>query len=145
MGNQREIRQLLPFVVRWGAAIPIRGGQYDLLLSQHDRLHDYRMLVQRSQGTLRFPNLDYEDANVRRLGDYLCLQSGHKMWCGYEQWVAFLSDISPSLLDATFYVGDELGFIDRFDITKGHLDRERVHDDEWISLDRFPSTRIQVD
>ena len=85
-----------PYVVRWGAAIPIRPGHWRQLLDKTAHLHEppgydpscteyilrsYYMSLQRSNGVFGFSNLDDEDARIERSGEFLCIQSGGKMRC----------------------------------------------------------------
>lgn len=143
MGNQHEVRQLRPFVVRWGAAIPVRPGCFEALLSRFDELRDYRLIPIRSTGVLEFPNLDHANVHLERAGEFLCVQSGAKMWCGYEAFIAQVAELGPSLEDALFYVADEEDFVDRFSIQDGVLDHRRVHSGYGWTLGDFPDTRLE--
>jgi len=84
-----------PYVVRWGAAIPIRPGHWRQLLDKTAHVHEppgydpscteyilrsYYMSLQRSNGVFGFSNLGDEDARIERSGEFLCIQSGGK--CG---------------------------------------------------------------
>ncbi len=141
MGNQHEVRQTEPFRVEAGAAIPVKAGHYEALLRKEEELHDYRMLLEESEGLLEFPNLDQQATRLERAGQFLCIQSGAKMWCGYRAFIAKLEQLSPHLEDAVFYIADEEDFVDRFSIKGGALQYKRVHSGGWYPLDDFPETR----
>jgi hypothetical protein len=113
------------------------------LLSRFDELRDYRLIPERSTGILEFPNLDHADVRLERTGEFLCVQSGAKMWCGYENFVAKVAELSPCLEDALFYVADEEDYVDRFSIQDGRLNYSRVHAGHWWPLNDFPDTRLE--
>jgi hypothetical protein len=187
VGNQHELRQLEPFLVRWGAAIPVRPGRWAALVEQTAALHDppgvsdgrtcyhlrgYYMSLQRSDGSLAFPNLDADEARIDRPGEFLCIQSGAKMRCpsfpppppprtplerlfqgflrhvhqrmngGYKGFVNLLESLAPHLEDALLYVADEEDFVDRLAFSRGRLERTCVHSGYWCSLDNWPDTKL---
>jgi hypothetical protein len=141
MGNQREVRQTKPFRVEHGAAIPIRDGQIDAVRDQIGQNVTFYMIPTSSDGYFSFPDLDYEDTTVDRKGDLLCIQSGGKMWCGYEEFVGKVRRIAQFLEYATFYIADEEDCVDRFVVRNGGLDYQRVHQGSWFPLDAYPETR----
>jgi hypothetical protein len=142
MGNQHEVRQMKPFFVQWGAAIPIKPGQSKALLGTVTDLQDYRMRVEHSDGTFEIQNLDYENVHIERAGDFLCIQSGAKMWCGYQAFLTALSALAGFLDDALIYIADELEFVDQLVIGQGALQVTRVHSGSGCSLDDWPETRL---
>ena len=121
----------------YGAAISVRDGHMDALLELHDELYEFRMIPIRSHGAESFPNLDYEDRELPVPGDYLCIQSGAKMWCGYDRFCTEVATIAEHLEDATFYIADEEDFVDRFRIVDGGLQYERCHSGYWYGLEDY--------
>lgn len=144
MGNQREIRQFSP---RLGisALISIRDGhatQVRAILG-HDTAHFYmRLLPANCSMVLHNLDLGPVTLNAHAL-ETLHIQSGGKMWCGYERFQEVLSELAPHLHDATFFVGDEVSRIDRFDIAMGELLVTCVHDEYWIDLEDYMRPLVQ--
>lgn len=144
MGNQREIRQISP---RFGIAalISIREAhapQVRAILG-HDAAHFYMRLLPANRSAILY-NLDLEPVtlNAQPL-ETLHIQSGGKMWCGYERFQEIVGELAPHLHDATFFVGDEISRIDRFDIVMGELSVTCVHDEYWIDLEEFMRPLVQ--
>ena len=141
VGNQHEVRQLEPFLVQWGAAIPIKAGFFDNLQGKMAELQRHYMFVERSDGAFQIVNLDYDSAHIERTGEFLCIQSGGKMWCGYRAFIDLLTSLAPQLENATLYIADEQDFVDRIVINAGSLKCERVHFGFGYPLDDWPATR----
>jgi len=71
-------------------------------------------------------------------GDYLIIQSDGKMWCGYENFIEYLRELSAFLSDVKFYIGDEEGYIDEFIIQTGVLYYKLLRSDwQMKSLEEF--------
>ncbi|KAB8141207.1 hypothetical protein F8S13_20625 [Chloroflexia bacterium SDU3-3] len=129
MGNQREIQQVSP-AQRLGVVIPIREGcaaSVAAILAPHDRGRFYTYLIEPNTAD-SIPNLDGDDIHVgAQQAAQLVIQSGGKMWCGYEAFGQHIAQLAPYLSDALFFVGDDTGEIDRFQIAQGKLSICRVH------------------
>jgi hypothetical protein len=65
------------------------------------------------------------------------IQSGGKMWCGYDNFVEHVRALSPLVQDAVFYVGDEEDYIDEFLIHAGALNHRRVHQGYWRDVEDY--------
>jgi hypothetical protein len=138
VGNQREIRQTEP---RWclGAVIRVRAGYADELRALLEPLAGrYYTYYNASDKPVAFPNLDGPDVHLGVLvGDHVVIQSGGKMWCGYQDFIEHVRRLAPSLEDALFYVGDDEDYIDEFRIRSGVLEYERVHQGGWLPVEDF--------
>ena len=138
MGNQREIRQVNP--LRYPGAI-LRVRSDALLETQRifENLNDrFYTRVESANGTIGFPNLDGPDTIVEGLvGDFITIQSGGKMWCGYENFTQHISELASLVDDALFYVGDENGDIDMFLIANGALRFKRVYSGPRLTLEDY--------
>lgn len=139
MGNQREIQQVWP-TQRLGVVIPIRTGCAALvaaILAPHDQGHFYTYLIEPNM-PCSIHNLDGADIHVgAEQTAQLVIQSGGKMWCGYEAFGQHIAQLAPYLSDALFFVGDDTGEIDRFQIAQGKLSIHRVHTGRWISVEEY--------
>ena len=136
MGNQREIRQVLP-VAQLGVAIPIRDGFADTIasmLAQYRKGHFYTYLAAPDED-YTISNMDFEDTPIGRSRvPRFIIQSGGKMWCGYEAFCQHIAAVAQYLEDALFFVGDEEDYIDRFSISDGAMNYQRVHAGCWRSV-----------
>ena len=142
MGNQHEVRQLEPFLVRWGAAIPIKAGHWNELLAKTEELQRHSMFVAQSNGAFEIENMDYGPVRVERGGEFLAIKSGGKMWCGYRAFIDLLTSLARLLENAEVYVADEQDFVDRIVIRAGRLEYERVHSGSYFGLDDWPATSL---
>jgi hypothetical protein len=140
VGNQREIRQVSPRE-GLGVVIPVRpghAGEATQLLGDKDeqcRLYTY---FRPAGEPIEFPNLDGPDVALGpQPGDHIVIQSGGKMWCGYEAFVDRVRALTPHLEDALFFVGDEEDYIDEFRLSGGELHYRRVHEGSWRPVDEF--------
>lgn len=140
MGNQREIRQVSPRE-GLGVIIPVRPGhasEVTQLLGDNDEQCRFYTYFQRAGDPIEFPNLDGPDVALSpRRQDHIVIQSGGKMWCGYEAFVDLVRALSPHLEDALFFVGDEEEHIDEFRLSGGGLHYRRVHEGCWRPVDEF--------
>jgi hypothetical protein len=138
MGNQREIRQVEPRRCL-GAVVRVRPGSADKVRVLLETLAGHYYTYFKPAGEpVAFPNLDGPDADLGVLaGDHVAIQSGGKMWCGYEEFVAHLGELAAYLEDALFYVGDEEDYIDEFRIRAGRLEYRRVHQGGWWAVEDF--------
>ena len=139
MGNQREIRQTFP-EVRLGVAIEIRNGALPAVKSILNRYKPSNFYTSILPAGIRdvMPNLDFgntimEPAPFARL----TIQSGGKMWCGYDEFRDHIAELAPHLHNATFFVRDDHGDIDEFRIIDGMLLFCRVCSDCCLLLDEF--------
>lgn len=145
MGNQREIRQLLPSA-RLGVAIPIRREFADAvseILAQHDKGHFYTYLAAAFED-LVISNLDFgetrlDPSNTPRF----IIQSGGKMWCGYTEFCDHIARVAKYSYDALFFVGDEEGVIDQFEIKDRTLTITRVHSGFYWLIEDFIEQRFR--
>lgn len=137
MGNQRTVRQTEPFRCR-GAALRVRPGAgpvVDAWLDAHDRFYTHFCAAGEE---VAFPNLDAEPTSLGRLpGEYVVVQSGGKMWCGYDAFVDNLRHLAPHLEDARFFVGDEQTRIDEVRVHASRLLVRCVYEGSWCPLDDF--------
>jgi hypothetical protein len=137
VGNQREILQREPsqnqgVILR---VLPTESERVRDLLK--DKKSFYTHFVPAGQ-VVSFPNLDGPDTVAEKdIVDTVVIQSGGKMWCGYEQFVDLISRIASSVEDALFYVGDEQDYIDEFRIRNRCLQYSRVHQGYWWPLQDF--------
>ena len=139
MGNQREIRQVYP-VAQLGVAIPIRDGFTDTIaniLAQNEKGHFYTYLALPDED-YTIPNMDFGDTAIgRSRASRFIIQSGGKMWCGYEAFGAHIANVSKYLEDVLFLVGDEEDYIDQFSISDGECDFKRVHAGHWRPVEEY--------
>jgi hypothetical protein len=140
VGNQREIRQVSPRE-GLGAAIRVRPSQSDevrkLLDDATERGTFYTHLSPAGE-RIEFPNLDGPDVSLDpQPCDHIVIQSGGKMWCGYEAFVGHVSSLAPYLEDALFFVGDEEDYIDEFRLAGGELHYRRVHQGGWLPVSEY--------
>lgn len=130
LGNQREFRQLIP---RKGLAvvIPIRIGNraaVESTLGEPCERHRFYIDLSPAGEPIHIPNLDGPDVTLpSQPFDCVTIQSGGKMWCGYEEFVERVRELAPFLSNSLFYVGDEEDDIDEFQIIDGVLKYSRVH------------------
>jgi len=139
MGNQREIRQVFP-VAQLGVAIPIRDGFADTIasiLAQNEKGHFYTYLAPTNEDYI-IPNMDFGDTAIGRSRESrFIIQSGGKMWCGYESFCKHIASVAKYLEDALFLVGDEEDYIDQFSISDGECDCKRVHSGCWLPVEEY--------
>lgn len=138
MGNQREIIQVEPRQCH-GVVVPVRqeSARHVQVLVDELEGHFYTHFTE-AHGVVRFPNLDNADTLVTDIqGPHLIIQSGGKMWCGYEHFIQHLRELAPHLGDALFYVGDEEDYIDKFRLSAGSLQHQRVHEGYWWDLPAY--------
>ena len=144
MGNLREIRQVAP-TQNLGVAIPIRDPCVQSvadILAQHKSGHFYTYIADRDEATT-FPNMDGDDTRLApSTSARFIVQSGGKMWCGYDSFCGHIADAAKYLHDAQFFVGDDEHYIDEFQITDGQLSLQRVHSGGWRALDQFLAERF---
>jgi len=76
--------------------------------------------------------------------DYVVIQSGGKMWCGYEAFIEHTRPLGPHLEDALFFVADEEDYIDEFLIEGGRLKYQRVLQGAAWNLNRFLTERYAM-
>lgn len=144
MGNQREVRQVSPrsglgviLLVRVGLATDAKR-LVDTLEQQSCYMHFCP-----AREPIEIPNLD-STFDIRQSPsdrDHIAIQSGGKMWCGYENFIDHVRSLAPLLEDAQFFVGDEEDYIDEFSIVDGKLLYKRVHQGFWWGLAAFLSSR----
>lgn len=137
MGNQRSIQQTEPFRCR-GAVLRVRPGAGPVVetwLDAHDRFYTHFYAAGEE---VSLPNLDGDRTSLGGLpGEHVVVQSGGKMWCGYDAFVDNLRHLAPHLEDARFLVADERTRIDEVRVHAGRLLVERVYDGGWCRLDDF--------
>ena len=144
MGNLREFRQLTP---RKGLAVvvPVRLGHsadVDRILGDPSGRHQFYVSLWPAGEPINFPNLDGPDVSLpAQPSDCLAIQSGGKMWCGYDAFVARVRELAPYLADAVFYVGDEEDYIDEFRLSGGVLEYRRVHSGYYLPVRNFLRSR----
>jgi hypothetical protein len=145
VGNMREIRQVEP-LQGLGVVIRIRPECVDRVRETIPLGSDlYYTSFYPAGAPIEFPNLDGPDVDFGILpGDHIVIQSGGKMWCGYEQFVQLIGQLAPMLEDALFYVGDEVDYIDEFRISDGRLNYQRVHEGYWWSVRDFLRTNNRL-
>lgn len=143
MGNQREIRQVSPRA-GLGVVIPIRERcSTDVLrvLGERDDWGRYYVYFCPSGEAIECTNMDGAlDENIfveAQSRDHIVIQSGGKMWCGYDAFVERIRALAPNVEDALFYVGDEVDYIDEFRISDGVLQYRRVLEGFWYPVDRY--------
>jgi hypothetical protein len=88
---------------------------------------------------ISFDNLAGPDVDLGiREGDHIVIQSGGKMWCGYENFVELVRELAHSLEDSLFYVGDqEVCYVDEFRIQNRCLQYRRVHQGTYLPVEMF--------
>ena len=140
MGNQHQIIQTEPFKTDFGAAIKIQSGKcskvHAIYRSLENKCYTYIQSLE-SNEVFEIGNLDGPDEKITGSGDYLVIQSGGKMWCGYENFISAIENYSQFLEEAIFYVGDEYaGFVDEFVINGERLEYMRL-DEGYVNLDEY--------
>ena len=144
MGNQRVIRQVTPRE-GLGVTIAVRAGfagQVVRLLGDRDEESRFYTYFYRAGDPIEFPNLDGPGVALGvKARDHVGIQSGGKMWCGYEAFVDKVRALAPYLEDARFFVGDEENYIDEFRFADGVLHYCRVHEGGWVPLEYFLRAR----
>ncbi|MGY8770568.1 MAG: hypothetical protein ACKVH8_19310 [Pirellulales bacterium] len=139
MGNQREIRQLTP-TYRLGVAIPVRVNSLEIvadILSQYKQGHFYTYVVP-ADTECSIWNMDGDDIHMGASSRaYFIIQSGGKMWCGYDEFCNHINSVAKYIEDARFFVGDAEDYIDEFAISNGRLIYERFHSGFWIPVDEY--------
>lgn len=144
MGNQREIRQVSP-TSHLGVAISVKDHCVEAvsdILARYTPGHFCTYLVAPGDRT-SFPNLDGPDTKLAAsTGTRLIIQSGGKMWCGYDAFCEHISEIARHLQDCHFFVADEEDYIDEFVVADGRLSLLRVHSGCWLPLDEFLAERF---
>jgi hypothetical protein len=138
MGNQREIVQVEPRKCR-GAALRIRIPHEATVIElvQRSQGHYYSYVVPAGSSVV-IGNMDGPDTDLGVLGGrYIAIQSGGKMWCGYDAFVTHVRSLAEYVEDALFYVGDENDYIDEFQIRAGTLAYRRVHHGSWRPIEDY--------
>lgn len=139
MGNQREIRQVFP-IYQLGVAIPIREGfalKIASILAQFPKGHFYTYVVPPDEDFV-IPNMDFGDTPIGRSpASRFVIQSGGKMWCGYDAFCKHIASVAQYLEDALVLVGDEEEFIDQFSIANGAMVFKRVNSGVWRSVEDY--------
>ncbi|HLK59628.1 MAG TPA: hypothetical protein VKU00_23915 [Chthonomonadaceae bacterium] len=130
MGNQHEIQQVSPRE-GFGAVIRVRPSHAHEVRRLLDEARDrgtFYTLFRPAGEPIDFPNLDgpYVILGPQQ-SDHVIIQSGGKMWCGYEAFVDHVRMLAPHLEDTLFFVGDEEYYIDEFRLSGGQLHYHRVH------------------
>jgi hypothetical protein len=144
VGNQHEIRQVSPRE-GLGVTIAIRPTctpEVSRLLGDDDERCRFYTYVFPAGEPIKLPNLDGPDMVLGpQFRDHVVIQSGGKMWCGYEAFIERVRALAPHLEDVLFFVGDEEGYIDEFRLSGGVLHYRRVYQGEWRPLDEFIRSR----
>lgn len=152
MGNHREIRQVQP-LFQIGVAIPVRVGfeaNLQVVLNKYKCGHFYSYFASAGEDcTIRNMDLDDTWVGISRRARFI-VQSGGKMWCGYQAFCEHIAEVAPFIEDALFFIGDEEDYIDRFELANRTLQYSRVHSGGWRSvedyiLEQFPELRCQSD
>jgi hypothetical protein len=145
VGNQREIRQVSPRE-GLGVVIPIRpghGADVSALLGDQEKWCRFYTYFFPANEPIKFTNLDGPNVNGPDVAldsqprDHVVIQSGGKMWCGYEAFVDHIRALAPHLEDGLFFVGDEVDSIDEFRLCGGKLLYRRVHEGGWQPVNEF--------
>jgi hypothetical protein len=144
VGNQREIRQVSPREGR-GVVIPVQVGHSGEVrrlwgdVNQQCRFYTY---FRPAGEPIEFPNMDGPAVVLgSQSRDHAVIQSGGKMWCGYEAFVDHVRALATHLDDATFFVGDEEDYIDEIRLSGGKLYYRRVHEGGWRPVVEFIRSR----
>lgn len=139
MGNTREIRQL-PLTENYGVVLNIRPNKEKnviKLLKEKENITFYTYYIPPYEEGLIY-NLDSDDLSLDKSEIHrLVIQSGGKMWCGYNNFCIHIRKLARYLENSEFLIGDEINYIDQFSIRNGELIIERVHSGYWISIDTF--------
>jgi hypothetical protein len=108
VGNQREIRQVSPREGR-GVVIPIQvghSGEVRRLLGDVNQQCRFYTCFRPAGEPIEFPNMDGPAVVLgSQSRDHAVIQSGGKMWCGYEAFVDHVRALATHLDDATFSSG----------------------------------------
>ncbi len=139
MANCRTIRQVSP---RAGLSVviavrPGRAAEVDRLLGDPDeRFRFYIHLIPAGQ-PIEFKNLvgGYVDLGPQPQ-DHVIIQSGGKMWCGYEAFVERVRSLAPHLEDALFFAGGgEDFYIYEFRLSGGELHYRQLPEWNWQDVE----------
>jgi hypothetical protein len=113
------------------------------LLGGQARPGQFYTFLRRAGEPIQFMNLDGPTVDIPDMAlasqprDHVIIQSGGKMWCGYEAFVDHIRALAPHLEGAHFFVGDEIEYIDEFRLCGGGLLYCRVHEGSWRPVDEF--------
>jgi len=142
VGNQRAILQIEPRHCR-GAVIRVQPGYAEQVRTLLEPLAgEYYTYFRPAGSSVSFPNLDGPDVDLGILHrDHVVIQSGGKMWCGYDKFVDHIRGLASCLEDALVFVGDEEDYIDEFRIRDGQLHYRRVHQGGWRPVEDFLADR----
>jgi hypothetical protein len=141
MGNTHHIQQIAPNRTRGGVAILVRRPFMGVVRQKHESLEEkcYTFL-HLLEVSFQIHSVNFPDESFRDQLLYFCIQSGGKMWCGYDNFIAVVRDFAPYLEDALFYVNDEIGycgFVDEFLLENGSLYHRRVAESGYGSIDDY--------
>jgi hypothetical protein len=144
VGNQREIRQVSPRH-GLGVVIPVVTRRIvevkQLLGDDAEQCRFYTYFCPAGE-PIHIANLDGPDIQLpAQARDHITIQSGGKMWCGYEEFVARVRSLAPHLGNTLFFVGDELDYIDEFRLSDGQLLYRRVVQGYWWPVDDYIRSR----
>jgi hypothetical protein len=147
MGNQREIRQASPRS-GLGVAIPVRIGHStdakELAETQEHRGLFYTYFCPAGE-PIEILNMDGPTVCLGPFNrDYVVIQSGGKMWCGYAEFIERIRSLCPHLEDALFFVADEENYIDEFLIKDGRLQYQRLLQGAAWNLTSFLAERHAI-
>ena len=147
MGNTHTIVQTVPHIVR-GAILTVENEAVISFFSDEGSPSYYHyndsegrqfyIHLEIDKSRISFPNLDCKDTEISlSKRTYIYIQSGGKMWCGYESFVKIIDKLARYVSDSEFYIGDENDFIDKYVIENGALNYERVHSGSWYDVDKY--------
>lgn len=129
MGNVRRIWQAAPREGA-GAVIAVRDGRgtdaLRVLGSPNARCFDTAFIA--AGEPVAFTHLDASPDVCEEPRDCDCIvvRSGGKMRCGYEAFIGHLSELSPFLHDAQWFVADDDGCFDEIQVRDGTLWFRRI-------------------
>lgn len=138
MSNVHALQQVRPYRCQ-GCILRVHTSFIDavehLLTSLHGRYHSYFAAPNDRVAIL---NLHAADTIMPVLpGAYVVLQSGSKMRCGYEAFIAHMRHLAPFVADAAFYVADEEDYLDQFVLRDGQLHYQRGLEGASWNLDAY--------
>jgi hypothetical protein len=148
MGNVHSIVQVRPAQSRRGAAILVRPDRRTALRELHEAVggKEFYTYLHTVPISFAISGVNGLDGEFRDELLYLVIQSGGKMWCGYEDFAATIARFAPALDDAMFLVGDEdVGFVDEYTIVDGSLQRRRIAEKDWHPIEFVESMKHELD
>ena len=113
----------------WAVAVPVSPGREDELEALLARYPTGDFCTYLDAGAVigYIPNMDGPDTPLPPTSSALfVIQSGGKMWCGYNEFREHIAEAARFVAAAVFFVADENEYIDKYTLEDGKLGVDRV-------------------